>query len=214
MAKNLEAEIRKLVKKVNDSLYRLEKAGVQNMSNEYQLIEYYAIEKDSPYYNVNLKQGTIRATKDLKRIGTKRADLYRYKNVLEGILEADTRTVTGTREAIKKSYDWFLKEQKEGGLLQNNPKMDFDNYKRVFQIYREKVNPDRKDHAGSAMVLAILNSTNMYQISKSGIERALKYAKEHSEQAMLLEFFEQSKNGTWTNTGKIRKQKGYKKGKK
>lgn len=214
MAKNLDAEIRKLVKKVNDSLYRLEKAGVQNMSNEYQLIEYYAIEKDSPYYNVNLKQGTIRATKDLKRIGTKRADLYRYKNVLEGIINADTRTVTGTRAAIQKSYEWFLDEQKEGGLLQNNPKMDFDNYKRVFQIYREKVNPDRKDHAGSAMVLTILNSTNMYQISKSGIEKALKYAKEHSEQAMLLEFFEQSKNGTWTNTGKIRKQKGYKNGKK
>ena len=184
--KKLESEIRKMVKKVNDSLYRLEKANVTDYSREYQMIEHYAVKKNSKMYNVNLERGTIRATKDLKRFKSDE-ELYRYKEVLKNILKSKTRTVKGTREAMKKSFETFKKSK----TYKNNPNMSFEDFRRVMKIWRSKVQPDEKAHLSSSDVVEIINITDLNSISDAGIEKALKYAEEEkSVDSMLDEFFD------------------------
>ena len=184
--KKLESEIRKMVKKVNDSLYRLEKADITDFSREYQMIEHYAVKKNSKMYNVNLERGTIRATKNLKRFKSDE-ELYRYKEVLKNILNAQTRTVKGAREAMKKAYKTF----KESEFYANNPNVSFEDYRRVMKIWRTKVQPDEKAHLSSSDVVEIMEITDLNVISDSGIEKALKYAEEEkSVDSMLKEFFD------------------------
>ena len=184
--KKLESEIRKMVKKVNDSLYRLEKADITDFSREYQMIEYYAVKKNSKMYNVNLERGTIRATKDLKRFKSDE-ELYRYKEVLKNILKAKTRTVKGAREAMKKSFETFKKSK----TYKENPNMSFEDFRRVMKIWRTKVQPDEKAHLSSSDVVEIINITDLNSISDAGIEKALKYAEEEkSVDSMLDEFFD------------------------
>lgn len=184
--KKLESEIRKMVKKVNDSLYRLEKADVTDYSREYQMIEHYAVKKNSKMYNVNLERGTIRATKDLKRFKSDE-ELYRYKEVLKNILKSKTRTVKGTREAMKKSFETFKKSK----TYKENPNMSFEDFQRVMKIWRTRVQPDEKAHLSSSDVVEIINITDLNSISDAGIEKALKYAEEEkSVDSMLDEFFD------------------------
>lgn len=184
--KKLESEIRKMVKKVNDSLYRLEKADVTDYSREYQMIEHYAVKKNSKMYNVNLERGTIRATKDLKRFKSDE-ELYRYKEVLKNIIKSKTRTVKGTREAMKKSFETFKKSK----TYKENPNMSFEDFRRVMKIWRTKVQPDEKAHLSSSDVVEIINITDLNSISDAGIEKALKYAEEEkSVDSMLDEFFD------------------------
>lgn len=184
--KKLESEIRKMVKKVNDSLYRLEKADITDFSREYQMIEHYAVKKNSKMYNVNLERGTIRATKDLKRFKSDE-ELYRYKEVLKNILKAKTRTVKGAREAMKKSFETFKKSK----TYKENPNMSFEDFRRVMKIWRTKVQPDEKAHLSSSDVVEIINITDLNSISDAGIEKALKYAEEEkSVDSMLDEFFD------------------------
>lgn len=184
--KKLESEIRKMVKKVNDSLYRLEKADITDFSREYQMIEHYAVKKNSKMYNVNLERGTIRATKDLKRFKSDE-ELYRYKEVLKNILKAKTRTVKGAREAMKKSFETFKKSR----TYKENPNMSYEDFRRVMKIWRTKVQPDEKAHLSSSDVVEIINITDLNSISDAGIEKALKYAEEEkSVDSMLDEFFD------------------------
>lgn len=199
---SLEDKIKKLAKQVNDSLYRLEKAELQEESKEYQIVQHYAIDKNSDYYNVNLEKGTIRVTKDLKRFKT-RADLYRYKETLENIMNAQTRTVSGTRKAMQKAYEKFLQSEAKA----SNKNMTFDEYRKVFKIYRTKILADGKEHLSSDTVVDLLEHTNIYELSDSAVRKALTRANESGTAAMLDEYFKKNKTGKFVNTGKIRRRK-------
>ena len=194
----LKQEIQARVKKVNDSLYRLEKAGLQDESREYQMIEHYALDKDrgyvkgSPnfdkegkYYNVDLDKGIIRATSDLSRFKDAQ-DLYRYNEVLKNILEAQTRTVSGTNQASKKAYDTFMQSETHKA----RPEMTHDQFRNIFKIYRTKVNPDRKDKAGSDTVIEMIRNTNLYAMDDDEIEAALKYEFEDTQELQKIKFDE------------------------
>ena len=181
----LRAEIKAKVKKVNASLRRLEKAGLQDESREYQLIEHYALDKNSPYYNVNLDTGAIRVTTDLSRFESPE-DLYRYNNVLNNILNAKTRTVTGTREAMDKAFKTFI----ESAMHQDRPEMSYDQYTNIFKIYRTKVNPDRKDKAGSDKVVQMIRNTNLYEMDDDDIEAAMRYEFEDTNELQKVKYDE------------------------
>lgn len=103
-----QRDMQRIVKAVNDSLYRLEKAGVQMDSKIYQNIMHYAVDENSKMYNVDLEKGTVRATTDFSRFSTP-AEKYEYINMMRGILMTKTRTVAGTKKSIEKAYKSFLK---------------------------------------------------------------------------------------------------------
>ena len=100
-------EINKLVKGVNDRLYKLEKAGLAQESRAYQNIMRYAMGGD-PAYNVDLAKGTVRLTQDMSRFKTKQ-EMYDYINRAQQILSNQTSSVGGTNKAIKKAYESFMK---------------------------------------------------------------------------------------------------------
>ena len=162
-----ESEIRHMIKKVNDSLYRLEKAGLQAESAEYRKIEKYALSAPNgtgKMYNVDMFRGTIRVSKDLSRYKTKK-ERDKFVEVLEGILSAQTRTVSGTRKAMKKGFETV--KQLYG--FQGTQKQ----YTDVWKMYRKKVAVEKKSRIGSDTVMQLIEKTNIYQLSKSDLEKTM-----------------------------------------
>lgn len=180
----METSIKKLVKKMNDSLYRLEKAGVTHESQFYQTLERYAIDKNSPLFNVDLETGKFRLSADLGRFDNK-IDIYRYKELLEDMKQAQTRTVKGTKAAVEKAYDTFMSSPTH--LV--NPDLTFEGYREAFKIWRTKLEPDRKTHFTSEMMMDFLESTNIYEMNEEDIAAALQYGADHSEKQLLKYYF-------------------------
>lgn len=168
-------EMQKVVKAVNDSLYRLEKSGNQLESKAYQSIQHYAIDLDSKYYNVSVGGGTIRATNDFSRFESK-GELYEYIGVLRKWLQDKTRTVSGTKRAMRKSYQNFIKMQKSfGGGAGSVNGITYDRYKQLWEIYRNNVNDDVKSKATSGEVVKILFNTDFYMMDDNKIAKSMQY---------------------------------------
>lgn len=163
-----EDDIRKMVKKVNDSLYRLEKAGLESYSAEYRKIEKYAISNPNgtgKMYNVNELTGTIRVTKDLSRFETKK-ERAKFVEILENILAAETRTVSGTRKAMKKGFETVKSLYNYKGTQKQ--------YETVWRAYRDIIASNKKSKVGSDKVMQMIEKTNLYQLSKSDIRKTMK----------------------------------------
>lgn len=163
-----EEEIKRMVKKINDSLYRLEKAGLQSYSAEYRKIEKYAISNPNgtgKMYNVNELTGTIRVTKDLSRFETKK-ERAKFVEILENILAAETRTVSGTRKAMKKGFETVKQLYGYKGTQKQ--------YETVWRSYRDIIASNKKSKVGSDKVMQMIEKTNLYQLSKSDIRKTMK----------------------------------------
>ena len=180
----LVAFINKLVDKVNRYLRNIERAGLQDESAAYRNIEKYAIKEGSNYYNVNLDNGTIRTTKNLSRFDTPE-DVYRYKETLQSIVDNETITVRGTRRAIKKGYETFMNSPTH----EARPDMTYDEYRNIFKIWRAQVEPDKKNHFGSDVVLDLIENTDLYTLSDSQISEAFNYAATQGVDALLDNMF-------------------------
>jgi len=168
-SKMSKKDIQKLAKRVNDSLYRLEKRGLQEDSREYQMIEYYAVKKNAKMYNVDLTFGTIRVTKDISRFQNAK-ELREYVNRMREILQTQTITVTGTKKALKKSKDIF--EKSHPNLKK---KLNFDEYRNVWKTWRTQVSKDKRDKLGSTIIIDLLNYTSFYTLTANQMKEALKY---------------------------------------
>lgn len=190
VSERLQKEIIKLSRKVNDRLRRLERAGLQEESQEYRTIERYAIKKNSKSYNVNLEKGTIRTTKDFSRFSTA-SEIYDYKQMLQNILEAQTSTVRGTRASIKRAYNAFM----ESRTHDLRPQMTYEQYANIFKIYRTQVEPDKKDHFSSDTVLDLIENTDIYTLSDSQIAQAMIYASEYGTDELIDNYFEETDEG-------------------
>ena len=73
-SKVTEAEFKRLVKRANDRLYKLEKKGLTGKSKEYRMVEHYAVSDPTgkgSIYNVNAERGSIRFTSSLKGLNGK-----------------------------------------------------------------------------------------------------------------------------------------------
>ena len=188
-------ELRKKVRKVNASLARIEKAGLQEESAEYRIISHYAIDRESKMYNYDLESGRIRATTEFSRFESP-AELYRYGEVLDNILAAQTRTVTGIRQAIEKGRENYNASE----IHKSQPEMDYDTYRNIFKIYRTRVDPDKKNHVGSATVLKLIRNTDFYKLSDEQIADALRYKVLEDKITTRMRY----RNGHWY-VGKRRK---------
>lgn len=175
-----EKEIRRMIKQVNDSLYRLERAGVSNDSAMYRTIEHYAISNPNgtgKMYNVNMERGTVRVSKDLSRYKT-REEKNKFVEILQNILASKTRTVTGTRKAIKEGFETVKEQYGFQGT--------YEEYVNVWKIWRENVSKDKRDKMGSDKVMQLIENNNIYQLDNEQIAQAMNYfdAYANEEEAM------------------------------
>lgn len=177
--------IKKLVKKMNDSLYRLEKADLTHESQFYQTLERYAVSGAAPFFNVDLATGKFRLSSDISRFNTV-TDVYMYKQLLEQMKDAKTRTVRGTNAAIDKAYDTFMKSPTH---LKNNQDLTFNQYREAFKIWRTQLEADQKSHFSSDTMMDFLESTNIYEITPDQMAEALRYGAEHTEKQLLKYYF-------------------------
>lgn len=190
MKESKKAEIRKMVKQVNDSLYRLEKRGLQEESKEYQMIEKYAVDKGYKGYNVNIEKGTIRATKDLSRFESDK-ELYEYKQILKNILNAQTRTVSGTKKALKKSYEKF----RESDVHKKYDDLSFDKYREIFKKWRTNVSKDMKQKFDSSGVINMIEMTNLSTLPIDEVEKVFDYIEQDGLDETLDNYFKETETG-------------------
>lgn len=165
-----DQDIKDLAKGVNDRLYKLEKAGLQEYSQEYKQIEKYAVQGYLNMYNVNLDKGTIRVTADMSRIDER--DKAKYIRTLQNIMAAKTSTISGTRKAMKKAYKSFMKRP---DIKKSAPNLTEKQYKDIWKAYRDKVKPNKKERLGSDVVLDFISSISQlgyYDISSAEISKS------------------------------------------
>ena len=165
-----EAEIKKLVKVMNDRLYKLEKTGQDDYSVLYNNIEKYSKNQidNKGIFNIT-KGGKPRITSDLSRFGSTMKERYENISRLLGYLTSKTSTATGTKEVMKKRYETFKKNPDIKGH-------DFtlEQYKELWYAYRKYVKEDMKEKYGSDVVLSAIKE-GFYDMNSTQLMKAMKY---------------------------------------
>lgn len=170
--KYTEEELKAMIKKINNGLYRLEKAGLQRESAEYRNMSDYAhmaeLEgRDSFYnrfYNVDPATGRVRISADLSKFKNK-AERQKAVSIIENILKAKTRTVTGTRKATEAAFE---KIKDLYGFKGSKAE-----YVRIWKTYRDVVNKNQRDRLGSDTVMKLIQNTNLYMLSPKQMAEAM-----------------------------------------
>ena len=156
---------------INRRLRAIEKAGLQESSNEYNIIQNYATGEPNgkgSIYNVNWETGAIRITSSTRGMtGEEKAYLI---TTMRNILKSKTSTVRGTKQAKMKAWKTFLRT---ADLDQEQ--LSFDKYNEMWKLFRQNVDPDRKDHMASQAVVRILKDTNFYEMTLNDMERSFQY---------------------------------------
>lgn len=151
---------------INKRLYNLEKKGLTEQSNEYQIIEKYAM-KGAVSFNVNMKKGTIRVKTSAK--GMKGREREEFVNVLRNIMRSKTSTVKGTKEAMRKRYEGFL--ESEGKTKKEIP------YKKYEQIWKafNKANKDREEKYHYSLALHLIDNEFFRGLERDQMDVAMEY---------------------------------------
>ena len=171
-ASNVKAsEVKWMATTINRRLRAIEKAGLQESSNEYNIIQNYATGEPNgkgSIYNVNWETGAIRITSSTRGMtGEEKAYLI---TTMRNILKSKTSTVRGTKQAKMKAWKTFLRT---ADLDQEQ--LSFDKYNEMWKLFRQNVDPDRKDHMASQAVVRILKDTNFYEMTLNDMERSFQY---------------------------------------
>lgn len=170
-----EAEFKKMVKKANDRLYKLEKAGLTRESHEYREVEHYAISNPKGkgwIYNVDVEKGRIRFKGSLKDLST--SEKQYLINTLRNFLNAQTSTVRGTKKAFKQAYRSFISNP------QNAIKGEIteEQYKNMWKVYHDQVKQDKLTNQGYNVFMELIRTTNFYELDKDQMEQAFYYMAE------------------------------------
>lgn len=176
-----DADIRHLVKGVNDRLYKIEKAGLTQESRTYQTIMKYAAENDLNMYNLDLEKDIVRVTGDLSRFPDNQTK-YEYIRRLQEIMSNQTSTVGGTKKAIKKAYESFMKNPKmmtmdADGKIQPIH-ITMEEYKKIWKAYKNNVEPDENGKYESDDVIDFMHATKLMgynEIPDESLEAAFRY---------------------------------------
>lgn len=167
-----EKELQRMIRKANDRLRRLEKAGLYEESREYRLVSHYAYSDPGgkgSIYNVNPEKDTIRFKYSLPTgQGYTREREYMI-NTLRNFLNASTSTVSGTKKAITKAYESFMKNNK----VQGN--MTKEQYMQLWRTYHDMGLRDKLDNQGYNAFMTLITSTDLYNLDKNEMEIALSY---------------------------------------
>ena len=167
-----EKELQRMVRKANDRLRRLEKAGLYEESREYRLVSHYAYSDPGgkgSIYNVNPEKDTIRFKSTLPSgQGYTREREYMI-NTLRNFLNASTSTVSGTRKAINKAFKSFIDNQDIKG------EMTQDQYMQLWRTYHDMGLRDKLDNQGYNAFMTLVKSTDIYNMTPDEMKVALDY---------------------------------------
>lgn len=167
-----QTDINYMVNVINKRLYNIEKKGLTDLSNEYQKIEKYAVEKQAPFYNVNLKTGAIRFKTSTK--GMSARERAEFVNVLRGVMEAKTSTAKGTHESINKRYKSFLSNRN-----MSPSEMSYQKYVDMWRLYRDKVSSDKKEKFVSSQVVTMIDFGHFAELTLEEMDEALDYMSQY-----------------------------------
>ena len=167
-----EKELKRMVRRANDRLRRLEKAGLYEESREYRLVSHYAYsdpEGKGSVYNVNPEKDTIRFKSTLPTgQGYTREREYMI-NTLRNFLKASTSTVSGTRKAINKAFQSFKDNQDIKG------EMTQEQYMQLWRTYHDMGLRDKLDNQGYNAFMTLVQSTDIYDLTQDEMKVALDY---------------------------------------
>lgn len=167
-----EKELQRMVRKANDRLRRLERAGLYEESREYRLVSHYAYSDPGgkgSIYNVKPEKDTIRFKSTLPTgQGYTREREYMI-NTLRNFLNASTSTVSGTRKAINKAFQSFKDNQDIKG------EMTQDQYMQLWRTYHDMGLRDKLDNQGYNAFMTLVQSTNIYDLTQDEMKVALDY---------------------------------------
>lgn len=170
-----EAEFKKLVKRANDRLYKLEKAGITEDSHEYRMVEHYALSNPKGkgwIYNVDPEKGRIRFKGSLK--GLSSAEKQYLINTIRNFLNAQTSTVGGTRKAFKQAYQSFINNPQNKITGQITP----DQYRNMWRVYHDNVKQDKLTNQGYNVFMELIKKTNFYELDPEEMQQAFDYIAE------------------------------------
>jgi len=165
-SKITQKDINYMVNVINKRLYNLEKKGLTDESNEYQVIEKYAMNGNKAY-NVNMQKGTIRVKSSTK--GMTARERESYVNTLRNILRAKTSTAKGVREAQKARYKGFLESE---GLTQKQ--MSYATYDKLWKAFN-KANKDRKEKYGYSLAITLSEDETFKDLTSEEMDSAYEY---------------------------------------
>lgn len=161
-----------MVRKANDRLRRLERAGLYEESREYRLVSHYSYSDPGGkgnIYNVNPEKDTIRFKSTLPTgQGYTREREYMI-NTLRNFLKASTSTVSGTRKAINKAFQSFIDNQDIKG------EMTKDQYMQLWRTYHDMGLRDKLDNQGYNAFMTLVKSTDIYNMTPEEMKVALDY---------------------------------------
>jgi len=167
-----EKELQRMVRRANDRLRRLEKAGLYEESREYRLVSHYAYsdpEGKGSVYNVNPEKDTIRFKSTLPTgQGYTREREYMI-NTLRNFLRSSTSTVSGTRKSINKAFQSFKDNQDIKG------EMTQDQYMQLWRTYHDMGLRDKLDNQGYNAFMTLVQSTDIYDLTPDEMKVALDY---------------------------------------
>lgn len=167
-----EKELQRMVRKANDRLRRLERAGLYEESREYRLVSHYAYSDPGgkgSIYNVNAEKDTIRFKSTLSTgQGYTREREYMI-NTLRNFLRASTSTVSGTRKAINKAFQSFMNNQDIKG------EMTQDQYMQLWRTYHDMGLRDKLDNQGYNAFMTLVKNTDIYEMTSDEMKIALDY---------------------------------------
>lgn len=165
-----DAEAKALAQQINNAIRRLEKAGIEEQSAEYLMMKHYAASDPNgkgKIYNIT-PSGDIRLTKDMRGMTAK--ERAYYINTMRNILNSKTYTVTGTKAAMKKSFEHY-----QSTAAADRPGMTYDKYTQVWKTYREKIANNKKNKIGSDLIELLLERTSIYDMEPEEMAEAMEY---------------------------------------
>ena len=170
-----------MVNLINRRLRAIEKAGLTEESAEYRMIEHYAMGDPTgkgKIYNVNMDKGTIRVSKDFRKMSPE--EKAYAVNVMRGIISAKTSTVSGTRKAMQKSFEYAKSEAPEAVKSGMTP----EQYADVWRAYRRNVQKDENGkRAGSDIVMKLIKKYSFYELDSEQLDRAFSYWSQYDDPA-------------------------------
>lgn len=171
-----EAEIRELkawvikdmAKRINAGYAGLEKAGMEEQSQSYKTVEHYAVTDPNgkgKHYKVDYITGKVRVSGDTRNMTIE--EMTAYQEQLNQILQHKTRTVSGVKKVMKKAYKTAQERYQFSGTEEE--------YQKVWETYKNNVQPDRRQKLDSELVMAVLEYSDIYKMSREDIDAAFKY---------------------------------------
>ena len=160
--------IRNQAKRINEGYKVLEAANLEDRSQSYKTVEHYAVSDPigkGKHFSMDYATGNVRVSGDTRKMTLK--EMKEYSETLAQILKHKTRTVSGVKKAMKKSYEEAKKTYNFEGSQEQ--------YEKVWETYKNNVEPDKRQKLDSELVMAVLEYSDIYKMSSEDIDAAFAY---------------------------------------